>query len=305
MSTRIFRPAIVLASALALVACGTLTPQEEKSLGRQVQSQVRRQLTLVRDADVVNYIRDMGEELARSAGPSAFDIKFYVVEDENLNAFAVPGGAIYIHTGLIEAVNSADELAGVVAHEIGHVTARHTAQLYRRQRNTAIASQLAGAVVGAATGSRSAADAGGMAAAMAGQGYITGYTREFERESDRLAVATLIEAGWDPTGMLRMFQTLQKESKGGTLLTFLSSHPATDERIANVKAQIAAHGTLGELRQNDRKLELIQRKLELTIGADSGADPLDEEDLEDADLEDWDLEDEDLEDAEDPEASSP
>ena len=300
----LIRPVAALAAALALAACAPLTVQEEQSLGRQVQGQVRQQTTPMRDPFVVNYVRDMGEELARAAGSSAFDLKFYVIEDESLNAFAVPGGAIYIHTGLIEAVANADELASVIAHEIGHATARHTAQLYRRQRNAAIAGQLAGAVAGSMAGSRAAADAGRLGAGLATQGYVTSFTREFEREADKLAVATMIEAGWDPNGMLRMFRTLQKESRGGLRITFLASHPATAERIDNVKAEIAAHGPLGDLRSTDRKLELIQRKLELTIGTDAGVDPLEAGDLEDEDLEDADLDESDREDA-DPDSASP
>ncbi len=272
-----------LAGLLALTtACGTLTVAEEKSLGAEVQREVRKQFTMMRDHVVVNYVRQLGDDLVRSARPTPFEIRFYVVEDENLNAFAVPGGAIYVHTGLIQAVESADELAGVVAHEIGHVTARHTAQLANRSRGAGFAAQFIGMIVYILTGNPYAANAGDLAATIAATAYTTTFTREYEREADQLAIETLVGSGWDPTGMIRMFETLKTEAGGrGGGPQFLSSHPATDERIANVRSQIAAASPPAGLRTDDRgKLDIIKRRLELIIGTDTEVDPLGDEDEE-------------------------
>ena len=285
MLSRVLRISGVFALLIFTAACGALTVDEEKSLGRQVQREVRKEFTLMRDPVVVNYVRGLGAELVRSSRPTPFDVRFYVVEDENINAFAIPGGAIYVHTGLIEAVEHADELAGVVAHEIGHVTARHTAQLARRQRNTGFVAQVVGVLVAILTGNQYAANAGDLAAQIAAQAYVTTYTREYEREADVLAIEALSKSGWNPEGMVRMFETLKAEAGGGGgMPQFLASHPATDERIQVVTEMIRVASIPADARMDDRgKLQIIQRRLELIVGTESDSDPLDQddEDLED------------------------
>ena len=258
------------AVGLVLSACAPLTVQEEKQLGREVQRQARQELTFVRDPVTVNYMRDFAEKLVDASPPSPFEFRFYVVEDEELNAFAVPGGAIYVHSGLILTVKDASELAGVIAHEIGHVTARHVAQLARRQRNTGVLAQVGAIVVAILTGSNLGAQAGGLATGMLGQAYLSTFTQEAEREADAQAIDTMIRAGYDPRGMVTMFQTLQEESRGSfSMPQFLSSHPAPAERIQNVEQMIAARGSLAGLRRDDGgRLEIIKKRLELIIGTD-------------------------------------
>jgi len=109
MFSRVRRATALLLAVLALTACGTLTVEEEKQMGAQAQAQLRRQLTFVRDSVTVNYVRKFGESLASAARPSPFEFRFYVVEDESVNAFAIPGGAMYVNTGLILAVSAAAE----------------------------------------------------------------------------------------------------------------------------------------------------------------------------------------------------
>jgi predicted Zn-dependent protease len=266
------RRAAVLVAAIALVvgsvACGTISVQEEQELGRAVQSQVRQQLTLMRDPVTVNYIRKLGADLVQHSREAPFEFRFYVVEDEELNAFAVPGGAIYVNTGLIQAVDNVNELAGVIAHEIGHVTARHTAQLYKRQRNT-----------GAAANVASVLNAGQMATGVAAHAYINTYTQEYEREADRLGVETLVNAGYDPNGMITMFETLKRESarSGIPLPQFLSSHPETDERIGITRSEIARYGARPAPKSSDGgRLEIIQERIRLLAGVDRDPAPDDE-----------------------------
>jgi predicted Zn-dependent protease len=255
-----------------LPACGTLTVAEEKQLGHQVQRQIREQLTLMRDPVTVRYIRNLGAKLVAAADPSPFDFRFYVVEDADLNAFAVPGGAIYVHTGLIEAVDDVSELAGVLAHEAGHVTARHVAENYHRQRNTGVAANIFAMLAAILTGSNIGGQAGSMIGGVAGQAYLSTYTQDAEREADRLAIDTMIRAGIHPNGLVTMFRTLQAEKGGSGGLQFLSSHPATAERIANVNSGIAARAPLptGLRRDDGGKLQIIQKRLELIVGTDAG-----------------------------------
>lgn len=265
--------------AVGLTACGAISVQEEQDLGRAVQSQVRQQLTLMRDPVTVNYIRKLGADLAENSRPSPFEFRFYVVEDEELNAFAVPGGAIYVNTGLIQAVDNVNELAGVIAHEIGHVTARHTAQLYKRQRNTGVAANVASALIAILTGNPYAADAGQAATGVAATAYISTYTQEFEREADRLGVETLVNAGYDPIGMITMFETLQRESArtGIPLPQFLSSHPATQERIAITRSEIDRYGSrLAPKASDGGRLAIIQERIRLLAGVDRDPETEDE-----------------------------
>jgi predicted Zn-dependent protease len=278
------RPAYLAGAVLtlALASCGTLTVPEEKELGRQGETQVRREFALLRDRVIVNYIRDLGAELVKSSRPTPFEMRFFVIEDENINAFALPGGAVYVHSGLIQAVGDTDELVGVLAHEIGHVTERHVARMYKQQRNTAYAAQAAGAAAQILIGGVGG-DLGAMATSIAAMAYSTSFTREFEAEADKVAVETMVKAGWDPNGMIRMFETLKRESGGGGMPKFLSSHPPTDDRIALAKAEIGRYSNLGKMRTSDGgKLDIIKRRLELVVGTESEADPSDEDDGEDS-----------------------
>jgi predicted Zn-dependent protease len=177
------------------LACSTLTVNEEKELGVEAQRQVREQFDLVRDRVIVNYVRDLGADLVKASGPSPFEFRFYVVEDDSINAFALPGGAIYIHTGTILKAEDASELAGVVAHEIGHVTARHVAELYPKQRAAGIGVSLLSMIAAILTGNTYIANAAGLGSQVAAQAYLATYTQEAENESDQLAVETLIRAG--------------------------------------------------------------------------------------------------------------
>jgi predicted Zn-dependent protease len=250
-------------------ACGTLSVQEEKQLGAQEQQQVRKQFQLLRDGVTVNYIRTLGAELVAHARPSRFEFRFYVVEDENLNAFAVPGGAIYVHTGLILAANDVSELAGVMAHEIGHVTARHSALQYRRARNTSVVAQIVGLAGAILTGQPQAA---GLLTQIGASAYLNTFSQDAERQADQLGIETMVKADYDPYGLVRMFQTLQKESPGARAPQFLLTHPATPERIANAKKEIEAFersGTpIGNNTDDGGRLEIIQKRIRLVEGTE-------------------------------------
>ena len=284
LGTGVTRVGAALLLLLLFAACKTLTIQEEKQLGRQVQAQIRQQMTLLRDPVIVNYIRDMGEKLAKSAPESPFDLKFYVVEEESINAFAVPGGAIYIHTGLISATTNAGELAGVVAHEIGHATLRHVAKSARRNQNVGFMAYIVRIAVMVVTGVDPWFVPG-----MVAQAYLAPFSQEAESEADDQAVDTMIRAGFDPDSLATMFETMQRESGGGFRMPqFLQTHPATADRIDQVRAEIARRGDLSQLglrRDDGGRHEIIKQRLDYIIGTDV-------EDFED-DVEDEELEEDD------------
>src|SRR5262245_294699 len=264
--------AAVLALALGLPACTPLSIQEEQQLGRQMSRELRGQLVFVRDKVVIDYIEDFGREILTAAGRQPFQYRFYVVEDEELNAFAAPAGHIYVHTGTILAAKNASELAGVIAHEIGHVAYRHVANNYNRQKNTGILYQtgvLAAWLFGGGLGASAAQLGGGLAATA----YLNQYGREAEMQAAAFAVDAMPRANWDPNGLVSFFKTLQAEG-GPHVPTFLASHPATEERITATSERIAELSPGGSLRVEDGgKLEIIQRRSELLTGEPRGRQP--------------------------------
>lgn len=281
-------PARVFASialATVLTACGTISVEDEKKLGAQAQAQLRKQLTFVRDPVTVNYVREFGASLVKGARPSPFEFRFFVVEDDEINAFAIPGGAMYVNSGLLMAVKNGSELAGVISHEMGHVTARHVAKNVNKERGTGFVAQVFYLAVAILTGNPYLANAGGMAGQVAGTAFISSFTRDAEREADALAVETMVNSGWNPEGMVTMFETLKKQYGNSSGPQFLSSHPATDERIENVQHDILKYPDSNKLRTDDPKLPIIQERLKLILGTDrekedksEGEDKSDEED---------------------------
>jgi predicted Zn-dependent protease len=128
---------IALAGLLALSllgACGTLTVPQEQQLGAEFSREIRREVILLRDPVVTGYVERIGQEIVRAAGTQPFAYHFYVVEDDEINAFAAPAGHIYIHTETILMARNVSEFAGVIAHEVGHVVKRHIAENYGRGR---------------------------------------------------------------------------------------------------------------------------------------------------------------------------
>ena len=261
-----------LACALILslaTACSTPAPisvAQEKAIGRQAESQYNQ--NLMRDAVVVKYVRDLGMELTKAAKPSPFRFNFYVVEDRSLNAFAIPGASIYVHTGLILKAKNASELAGVMSHEIGHATARHVAQSYSQQQRIGFFANLVGFIGLILSGGR--VDPRG-ATGLAGYAYVMSFSREFESEADSLGVETMVNAGWDPNGLPSFFETLQAESNSGGfgVPLFLRSHPFEADRAAATRKQIADMGTLPPMKQDDEKLRAIQARIRSLMGPDA------------------------------------
>jgi predicted Zn-dependent protease len=249
-----------------LPACGTLSVPEEKQLGAEVDREIRSEVQMVRDDAIVRYVRQIGNQIVSAAGPQPFAFQFHVIADDEINAFALPAGYIYIHTAVLEKADNVSEVAGVIGHEIGHVVKRHVAQNYHRQQNIGILHQV-GVIAAAVVGGGAAASAANLGGGLAATAYLNSFGREAERESDSFAVDTLPRAGYDPRGLVTFFDTLRKESGGSEAPAFLSSHPATAERIENTKREIAAENLPAGLRvHDDGKLEIIQRRIKLLKG---------------------------------------
>ena len=278
-SSVMLKKAVSIALALSMGAgCANepLSVAQEKQIGDAEQQRIRRNSTLLRDRVVVTYVRKLGAELSKSSPPSPYDLRFYVVEDESLNAFAIPGGSIYVNTGLILKCASRAELAGVLAHEIGHVTERHIARSYEKSVNTGFFARMFAFIIGIVTGNRYSRNAGDLAVALGATAYMATFSRDYEREADKVAVETLIRADYDPNALMSFFDTLMKESPRSGTPQFLSTHPATKERIDSVKSMIAAESKLGDRNTQDDKLAAIQKRIELIQGM--GDDKNDEAD---------------------------
>jgi predicted Zn-dependent protease len=220
-----------------------LSKDLEAMIGRSIYKSLRDTDSIVTDPEVQEYIQNLGQKLAANAHDGDFGFKFFVIDDSAINAFALPGGYIGIHSGLILETKNESELAGVMAHEISHVTQRHISRsVYANKQASMLtmAAMLGAILVGVATGS-SDIITGGIAGAqsMSAQQQID-FTRSNEYEADRVGVGILAAAGFDPYGMPDFFETLGRQSgASGGPPEFLRTHPVTTNRIAETRARAA------------------------------------------------------------------
>ena len=219
----------------------TLTPQQDRELAAEFMRQIRQEGLVLDDAEATRYLKNLGRRLAmHSQQATGQNFSFFLVNDPRINAFAGPGGYIGTNVGLILAAESESELAGVLAHEIAHVTQRHLARAFdaagrRSLQNTAAI--LAAILIGTQDGQAGAAAL--TAASALGIQQQINFTRANEKEADRVGIRTLAEAGFDPHGMAGFFEKLQKNAKlyGTRPPEFLSTHPVTTDRIAEATAR--------------------------------------------------------------------
>jgi predicted Zn-dependent protease len=220
-----------------------LTKTTEAQVGRAIMRSIRLSGQVVEDPQINEYISEIGHRIAAQANEGDYEFTFFVVNDPRINAFALPGGYIGVHTGLIDATRSEDELAGVLAHEIAHVTQRHIARAIHagsRQSILSTALMLGALILGAAGGSGDAVQ-GAMAVAQgtAAQQQIN-FTRSHEYEADRIGIRALAEAGFDPHGMDSFFEVMSRQQLGAPdsrMPEFLRTHPVTTARIAEARGR--------------------------------------------------------------------
>lgn len=219
---------------------------EERRLGDEIMREIRADRSYLDDAEATDYIVVLGNRLATRGADSRSDLNFFLMDDRQINAFALPGGHVGVHTGLLLAAQSESEVASVLAHEIAHVTQRHIARIIGQQKQSTVMS-LAGMAI-ALLASRAGGDAA-MAAATIGQAgaiqNLLNFTRDHEREADRVGLQTLEAAGYDTRAMAALFERLQRATRvyeGTTPTTpsssYLRTHPLTYERIADVQNRV-------------------------------------------------------------------
>ena len=222
-------------------ADSVLNRSQEAQIGRGVMSQLRSAGAVMDDPIVTEYIQTLGARLGGHANDGDHTFEFFMVDDDAINAFALPGGFIGMNTGLILASERESEVAGVLAHEVAHVTQRHIARsIYSNQRNSilSMAAMIAAVLLGAAADADSQAMQGLITASQAAaiQAQIN-YTRANEHEADRIGIGTLASAGFDPTAMATFFEKLSRRYAfvSDRVPSFLQTHPVTSERIGEAR----------------------------------------------------------------------
>jgi predicted Zn-dependent protease len=249
-------------------AQGDLSPALEKKIGEATMREIRlREPSYLDDAEVGGYLNRIGHNLTAQVEEKTQDFEFFALRDSTLNAFAMPGGFIGVHTGLIVAAQSESELASVLAHEISHVTQRHLARMVAKQSQGQLAALAA--MVAAIVAARSNPDVA-IGAAIAGQaGAIQNqlnYSRDFEREADRLGLQLMEKGGYDIRDMANFFERLQKFGRlyENNAPGYLRTHPLTTERIADMSNRIQ----LRPYRQVPDSLDftLVRAKLQASGG---------------------------------------
>src|SRR2546426_10340545 len=232
--------------------------QDDVKLGRQAAAEAEQQFPLLRDAEVTNYVEGIGQRLVASI-PAEFqhpEFRYYfkVINARDINAFALPGGPMYVNRGMIEAARTEGEMAGVMAHELSHVALRHgTAQATKAQKY-AVGAGVAG-ILGTIFGGPGAGQAAQAAVAVP----FLRFSREYETEADLLGARIMANAGYDPRDLANMFRTIERQGGGGG--GFLSDHPSPTNRNAriNQEAQLLRVNTAA--RTDDREFFSVQERL--------------------------------------------
>ena len=232
-------------------ADSVLNRSQEAQIGRSIMAQFRSAGAVMDDPIVTEYIQTLGARLAGHANDGDHRFEFFMVDDNAINAFALPGGFIGVNSGLLLASERESEVAGVLAHEVAHVTQRHIARsIYASQKNSilSMAAMIAAVLLGAAANADSQAMQGIISASQAAalQAQIN-YTRSNEHEADRIGIGTLASAGFDPTAMASFFEKLTRRytSVSNRMPSFLQTHPVTSDRI-------------GEARERARLLQSVE-----------------------------------------------
>ena len=235
-------------------------PTDDVKVGRQAAAEVEQQMPILNDNEATSYVSRVGQRLV-SAIPAQFqhpEFQYYfkIVNARDINAFALPGGPMYVNRGMIEAAHSEGEMAGVMAHELAHVFLRHgTAQASKAQKYSLLAGILGigGQIIGGVPGA---------AAQIAGQGvgvYFLKFSREYETEADIMGAQIMARAGYDPRDLANMFKTIEQQSGGGGG-GFLSDHPSPNDRYARIN-QEAQYLRVSESNRDSREFSRIQERL--------------------------------------------
>jgi predicted Zn-dependent protease len=245
----------------------SLSTERERQIGEEFFLELQSAYPICTDPFISAYINRLGHKMEAQLPPHPFKYRFYVLEDPTMNAFAVPGGYIFMHSGFIRLMDREGELAGVLAHEISHIYARHMARMMDESKLVSIATLV---------GSLAAVFLGGPAAAAllvgsqaAGQSAMLKYSRDHEQEADDLGFKWLQKAGYDPRDMVIAFKKLNKQRwfQGGQVPIYLSTHPHTDTRLVELANRLNIHEGTAHKKYNSPEFQYFTLKVDTISGS--------------------------------------
>ncbi len=234
------------------------SPEQEIEAGRQAAAEVKRQLPMLQDGDpVTQYVKALGEKLVARTPGNRYPYEFHVVNQKEINAFALPGGPVFVNLGTIQAADSEGELAGVMAHEISHIVLRHATSNASKEQMAQIPLAILGAVLGNGTGGQLAR----LGMSLGANSVFLKYSRDAEREADELGSQIMYDAGYDPYELVEFFGKLEKETGNGGP-QFLSDHPNPGNRQADIEKVIAKFPRKNYARGNSPPFEEIKDRIQ-------------------------------------------
>jgi predicted Zn-dependent protease len=258
------RRPVIFACCVVLAACATIEkgeraaanvlvpPKDEIAIGKEMKKELAKEMKLHPDAGVQRYITTMGNKMAKRV-KSPVPLHFHVVDDDKqVNAFAIPGGDIYVFTGLLKLADDDSEVACVLGHEISHVTQRHVAQRLVEQVGLQTA---LGMALGKSSGALKQ-----LAASAAANGALLKFSRDDERDADEHGLPLCSAAGYDPKGFIRMFKKIKGLGGSPEILAMLQTHPLPQERIENAQKEVAQLKHKGD-DKNEGRYEDFKRDL--------------------------------------------
>ncbi len=231
------------------------TDEEELQFGKEYAEQHAQQVTFYTDKVVTAYINDLGQKLVKHSKRNNIPYTFTVIDSKDINAYAVPGGFIYVNLGLIRTVQTESELAFVLAHEIGHIVGQHSMKRLTQVYGIELLKQI--------ILDEDSTELKKIVADILAAGWLFKYSRDNERESDFYGVQNVYDVGIDPQGGIHFFETLQKlqHREPSALEKLLSTHPIHSERISNIRAQIKGLPQKSGLRTNSSRFQQVKQRI--------------------------------------------
>jgi predicted Zn-dependent protease len=254
------RALLGIAITCSLLGCG-ISQQQEVQMGVEYAQQINAQLPIIQDPELNRYINVLGDSIARLTSRKDLNWQFFIVDAQEVNAFAVPGGFVYINRGLIQRADQMDEIAGVLGHEIGHVVKRHTVKQMEKAQGANVGVTLA-CILTSICNSQVA----GAAINIAGGAVFARFSRQDEAQADDEGFTNVVRAGISPVGMVTMFRKLLEERKNrpaGVEAWFLT-HPLEEDRITAVQARInqIPPATLARLGTDSRNFHTFKSRIQ-------------------------------------------
>jgi beta-barrel assembly-enhancing protease len=249
----------ILLTAFCCCACA-VSQQDEIQMGQQYSAQIAQQMPLVSDPEVVRYVNVLGDSIAKLTLRSDLDWHFYVVDTKEVNAFAIPGGYVYVNRGLIERADQMDELAGVLGHEIGHVVMRHSVKQMQQAQKAGIGITLVCILTGVCN-----TPGAGTLINNGANAVFAKFSRTDEKEADDQGFQNVVRAGISPAGMVTMFQKLlqERKDKPAGVDAWFQTHPLEEDRIVDIQSQInrLPSSTMSSLATDSRNFHVFKDRL--------------------------------------------